>query len=119
MIRIFALPSVAAPALAAFVSLASPLAVSSPALADQWVACAREYGVCSVPPGTRVRFGAEGRFVDQAAGGPFVCDTANFGGDPLFGVEKSCAFLARNSAVATQRPWEDRGDWDIRNSGRR
>ena len=114
MTKTFAVPGLAASAFMALIALGA----ASPALADQWVGCAREHGVCDVPPGTRVRYGAEGRFVDQVAGGRFVCDNANFGADPLFGAEKVCAFLSRG-VVVVERPWEDRSDWELRDGHRR
>lgn len=52
--------------------------------------------VCSVPAGTKVAFGASGRFVFKVLSGRFICTAATFGADPVPGsaVERCSASRA-------------------------
>ncbi|MBX9739931.1 MAG: hypothetical protein K2X62_07665 [Beijerinckiaceae bacterium] len=60
----------------------------------RWVSCAREGSVCYAPYPTTVRYGAHGRFAQARVAGPVDCSNYTFG-DPIYGVAKSCSFLAR------------------------
>ena len=63
-------------------------------MGTRWVSCAREGGVCRTPYPTTVRYGAHGQFSQARAAGPIRCSNSTFG-DPIYGVGKSCSFLAR------------------------
>lgn len=52
--------------------------------------CALEGQTCTVPRGTTVAYGADGRFVAAGRSGAFTCDSAGFGGDPAPGMRKAC-----------------------------
>ena len=52
--------------------------------------CADERGSCTVPSGTSVRYGADGRFVTKTMSGTFSCTSQVFGRDPIVGVRKAC-----------------------------
>ncbi len=55
-----------------------------------WTACASEGGSCAATGARRVIYGARGAFFARWVTGPATCDTATFGGDPIYGVLKSC-----------------------------
>ena len=83
---------------------AGVLASTAPASAQQqWVPCAVENGVCRTPYPTTVRYGARGAFAVRQANGVIACNNRTFG-DPLYGVVKGCAYLARQAAFPAQGP---------------
>ena len=82
---------------------AGAFASSIPAAAQQWVPCAVENGVCRAPYATVVRYGARNVFAFRQTNGTIRCDNRTFG-DPLYGVVKSCAFLARQAVNPVQGP---------------
>ncbi len=84
--------------LALFLSMfAGVIASTESALAQQWVACAPENGVCRSPYPTTVRYGARGAFAARQSNGAIRCDNRTFG-DPLVGVVKGCYYMARQVA---------------------
>jgi hypothetical protein len=60
-------------------------------VADGWVDCAVEGGVCTVPGTVTVRYGANGTYATRSVTGSIAC-TNEVWGDPLFGVFKGCAY---------------------------
>jgi hypothetical protein len=54
---------------------------------DCWCFVDTEYSVVTVPPGTRVRYGIDGNWVEREMSGKFVADNNTFG-DPAPGKEK-------------------------------
>ncbi|WP_204008056.1 hypothetical protein, partial [Virgisporangium aurantiacum] len=52
--------------------------------------CAAENGTCTFSGSQTVAFGANGRYVFRSFTASAPCTAAAFGGDPLFGVQKSC-----------------------------
>lgn len=80
---------------------AGVLASTGEASAQQWVPCGVENGVCRTPYPTTVRYGARGAFAVRQANGVIACNNRTFG-DPLVGVLKGCAYLARQAAPVQQ-----------------
>lgn len=60
----------------------------------EWVRCAEEGGYCRTPYPTVVRYGSRGTFTERRADRGIGCNNGVFG-DPLYGVVKSCYYLAR------------------------
>jgi hypothetical protein len=58
-----------------------------------WRTCARENGFCNFRGHKRVRYGAQGRFVEGIYRNGVDCDNETFGGDPAPGVRKFCQIL--------------------------
>lgn len=58
-----------------------------------WRLCARESGYCDFDGVRRVRYGAQGRFVEGRFRDGVSCDNATFGRDPAFGIRKACEVL--------------------------
>jgi hypothetical protein len=64
-----------------------------------YTACAVEGGSCTLTGPRMVAYGANGAFTYRLLSATTDCSTAAFGGDPAFGVLKSC-YLAPNGAPA-------------------
>jgi hypothetical protein len=64
----------------------------------RWTRCAAEGATCEVPSSTRVRYGANGKYVVRTVNGGVSCTNMVFG-DPDPGVEKGCEYA---SAPATK-----------------
>lgn len=60
-----------------------------------WTNCAKEWGVCSFPGTSEVRYGGNGSYAYKTATGSIQCDNSVFG-DPAPGAEKVCEYA--NSA---------------------
>ena len=63
--------------------------------------CANEWGRCTVPTGTTVRYGANGSFVTKTMSGTFSCSSSTFGRDPAPGVRKACYKVADTTTPTT------------------
>ena len=57
-----------------------------------WIFCAFENKTCTLPGARLARFGANGFYNYATFSNSFVCNSANFGGDPLPGVAKHCDY---------------------------
>jgi hypothetical protein len=56
-----------------------------------WVNCAPEGGNCKVPSSSRVKYGSGDKWsYNNNVTDSINCDNTTFGGDPAFGVAKSC-----------------------------
>lgn len=55
-----------------------------------WRPCASEGGYCSFSGTRRVRYGANGRFLERVARNGILCGNPTFGGDPSKGDTKAC-----------------------------
>ncbi|WP_165956406.1 family 43 glycosylhydrolase [Kribbella antibiotica] len=62
---------------------------SPPGLAS----CAAENQTCTVAGPRTAVFGARGAFYSRLVNGPFTCNAATFGADPIYGVLKTCALV--------------------------
>ena len=79
-------------------SMPSPTAVPTQVLLNEWVDCAQENEVCSVPFETAVRFGAADLYQYRGnVSGPVDCTIAQFG-DPLPGTPKACQYWSGSAA---------------------
>jgi hypothetical protein len=65
---------------------------SCPPAPEQWSFCSDENGTCSFSGIKRVRFGKRGKYSYGIFAGSASCTSSAFGGDPIFGVRKSCQF---------------------------
>jgi len=74
---------------------------AAPTTAGSWVNCAAEGGMCSVSNTRNVRYGANGVYFYKAVTGQIACANAAWGGDPIVGVAKSCAY---DSGTTTASP---------------
>jgi hypothetical protein len=61
-----------------------------PPVVPTWTQCATQGGTCYVVGTANVRYGANGVFFTKSVTGSIVCDVFPFGGDPIFGVLKTC-----------------------------
>lgn len=78
---------------------------------SEWIRCASEWGTCSVPYTTMVRYGANGQYIELEVSEAIDCTNDVFG-DPIEGVFKACVYQAQvttgnqpptvNSNVSTQ-----------------
>lgn len=95
---------------AAALIFATLLAESTGASAQNLVPCAQEHGFCRIPYPTRVIYGVPGRgaAVDVAGRG-IPCSNEAFG-DPVPGVPKRCAYVARGYGGGFEGPvpWQHR-----------
>ncbi|WP_157596860.1 family 43 glycosylhydrolase [Streptacidiphilus rugosus] len=66
---------------------------------DSYTPCASENGYCSFSGTHVIAYGANGAFTYETATNGKSCDYVSFGGDPLYGVHKSC-YLAPSGAPA-------------------
>lgn len=76
---------------------------------SEWVLCANEGDTCRVPAPTRVRYGAEGRYVERQASQSVACHNGTFG-DPAPGMPKQCEYRRAGGAgtpgvVDARLPW--------------
>ena len=79
-------------------SMPSPTAVPTQVLLNEWVDCAQENEVCSVPFETAVRFGAADLYQYRGnVSGPVDCTIAQFG-DPFPGTPKACQYWSGSAA---------------------
>ncbi len=75
-------------------------AVAQPGGKAQWSTCAKEDGVCRFTGRREVAYGAKDKWVRKFFKDGAKCSSANFGGDPIPGVAKSCSV----SSVTTAPP---------------
>ena len=59
-----------------------------------WTSCAQEGGTCTFSGTMVVRFGANNQYKYETATSSISCDNTNFGGDPIYGVHKSCDYAS-------------------------
>ena len=62
--------------------------------------CAKEGGTCSLPDTTHpqiVSYGANGQYLSKTVTGSIACNVASFGGDPIYGVQKTCSYGPTNA----------------------
>ncbi len=71
------------------------------ALPTTWTSCAVEGGTCSFSGTMTVRYGANSSYFYQNATGSVACTTAAFGGDPIWGVVKNCAYGSAGGPINT------------------
>ena len=71
----------------------------APAPTVTWQRCAAEYGTCTVPSTTQVRYGLNGRYAMRTVTGSIACNNTVFG-DPYPGANKICEFATPTSAPA-------------------
>jgi len=57
-----------------------------------WQFCANENGVCTAPPSSQIRYGANGSYVYQTGSGAIPCTNEQFG-DPIVGTVKQCHYF--------------------------
>lgn len=62
-----------------------------------WTRCAAEGATCELASGTRVRYGANGKYAIKTANGVIACTNTVFG-DPYPGVEKKCEYASTPGA---------------------
>lgn len=60
--------------------------------AYDWIYCAGENKMCTLPGTRLVRYGANTSYKYKTLSGSFVCTLTTFGGDPLPGVGKHCDY---------------------------
>lgn len=73
----------------------------------EWVSCASENQMCTVPNAAQVRYGAGTAFAYRDVTGTIACTNAMFG-DPASGIVKSCAYFVaapQITAAATISQW--------------
>ena len=66
-----------------------------------WTRCANENGTCSFTGTRTVRYGANGLYVTKIATGSITCSNAAFGGDPVYGVAKTCDYSSDTLSTTT------------------
>ena len=66
--------------------------LTAPAPAVTWTACAAENATCSFSGTRQVRYGANNSYVTKTFTGEAACTNTAFGGDPIYGVVKSCSY---------------------------
>ncbi len=71
------------------------------ALPTAWNSCGAEGAVCSFSGIRTVRYGANGAYFYQNATASVTCTTPSFGGDPAYGVVKSCDYGATTDTWAS------------------
>jgi hypothetical protein len=64
--------------------------VAPPPAAVTWTHCANQGETCYLKAPATVRYGVTGHYFTAKATGSIVCDVGYFGGDPIFGVLKTC-----------------------------
>ncbi len=65
-----------------------------------WVNCASEGGVCAFSGTRSARYGANGVYYYRTVTASIACSNAAWGGDPVVGVAKSCAYDSATTAVS-------------------
>jgi hypothetical protein len=60
--------------------------------AGQWVQCAAYGGDCIVPSKAVVRMGTDGNYIRKTVTKSIACTVDAFGGDPAYGLPKSCQY---------------------------
>jgi Fibronectin type III domain len=70
---------------------------------SSWITCATEGGVCTVPTGRQVRYGANGTYFSKWVTASIPCTNAAWG-DPLVGVTKRCEYSSSTSTAAPRAP---------------
>ncbi len=78
--------------------------VASAATAPQWVSAAAEGGEFTTSGLQNVRFGVDGKWVQQFRAGKVVCTSASFGRDPAVGAVKHCEVYKVVTAGTTPTP---------------
>lgn len=68
--------------------------------AATWTQCAVEWGNCSVPTTSQVRYGLNGTYVTKTATGSIACNNDVFG-DPLPGGDKVCEYSSKATTSPT------------------
>lgn len=73
------------------------------AIEPQWLLCAREGEYCRLPGPAKVRYGANGRYVERNETQGLACNNASFG-DPAPNTAKLCEYLPAATPVAAPQP---------------
>jgi hypothetical protein len=81
----------------------------SVAVAPKWMFCAPEDRICAFPGVQRVRYGANGTFVERTVTGSVTCSNGEFG-DPTPGTAKHCEVLLQRGQVGE---WSGVQDWEV------
>lgn len=85
-------------------SAATPAPTPPPASGTGWVTCAPEGGVCAFSGTRNARFGANGVHFYKTVTGSIACNNAAWGGDPIIGIAKSCAYDNGGTVAAPPAP---------------
>ena len=86
--------------MAAPTSAVVPASVASPLVGTGWSPCALEGGACSAAGTQNVAYGYGTQWVTKPVTGSIACNTAAFGGDPIYGTVKACLIQAGQVASA-------------------